>query len=269
MTLALIAGSGLAKGLERLLPDLRCRGPATTPYGEVPIFFDGSYNGRRVIILPRHGEDVNGKPQRSPAELVRTRGYEANIWFLHQAGAREAYGFSAVGSLERDLPIADKGTFVVPDSYGRGFAATQHSFGTAASVVHTGMRRPFDEDARQALIAATERAGLTVARSNADGQARGLYLYNGGDCFETPEEIQALSRLYSGPWPRVVGMTTVPEAQLCKQVGLPFAALCSNVNYAEGLVRDDLISHEMTLDVMKTASAMIARIGAELIRART
>ena len=267
MTIAFIAGSGLAAGLESVLPDMQRRGPVTTPYGEVPVFFDGRHHGTRVIILPRHGEDIGGKPQRSPAELVRTRGYEANAWFLGQNGAREAYGFSAVGSLETDLPLADAGVFVVPNSYGRGFAASQHSFGTAARVVHAGMRQPFDEGLRLALISATERAGLAVARSNPGREARGLYIYNGGDCFETPEEIIAISRLYAGPWPRVVGMTTVPEAQLLAQLGIPFAALCSNVNYAEGLSPATIISHEQTLRVMKAAGEMIARICSELILA--
>jgi purine nucleoside phosphorylase len=84
-----------------------------------------------------------------------------------------------------------------------------------------------------------------------------------------PHEIAALDRLYAcdiAPFPRLVGMTTVPEAQLCAQMDIPFAALCSNVNYAEGLSNETLVSHEQTLDVMGVAAPMIVNIAKRLLQ---
>ena len=50
-------------------------------------------------------------------------------------------------------------------------------------------------------------------------------------------------------------------------MGIPFAALCSNVNYAEGLSAQTLVSHEQTLAVMRKAGEMIVSITENLIRA--
>ncbi len=40
------------------------------------------------------------------------------------------YAFSAVGFLD-EMPLASEGTFVVPNGYLRGLAASQHSFAAA------------------------------------------------------------------------------------------------------------------------------------------
>jgi purine nucleoside phosphorylase len=186
-TIALIAGSGLAKGLEKTLKDFEEVREHTNAFGTVLTTYQGTFKGQKVIILPRHGETKDGNPQRSPAELVRTRGYEANIWHLFEQGVTEAYGFSAVGSLDRQLPLASKGVFVVPVSYGRGFAASQHSFGILAKNVHPNMSDPFNVDLRKALVTATKGAGYENSRyTNTPKSGDGFYIYNGGDGFETP-----------------------------------------------------------------------------------
>ena len=271
-TIALIAGSGLAKGLETVLEDFNSFENLKNKFGTVSKIYWGTFNGNRVFILPRHGETKDGNPQRSPAELVRTRGYEANIWQLCIDEVTEVYGFSAVGSLDRKLPLASKGVFVVPVSYGRGLAASQHSFGIHAKNVHPNMSDPFNEELRKALVRATQGAGYETSRyTNTPASGDGFYIYNGGDGFETPHEIAAIDKLYAQdivPFPRLVGMTTVPEVQLCAQMGIPFAALCSNVNYAEGLSNETLVSHEQTLDVMGVAAPMIVNIAKQLLRNR-
>lgn len=271
-TIALIAGSGLVKGLEDVLEDFNSvENLKTEHFGTVSKLYWGTFNGKNVFILPRHGETADGKPLRSPAELVRTRGYEANIWHLISVeGVNEIYGFSAVGSLDHDLPLASEGVFAVPVSYGRGLAASQHSFGAHAKNVHANMSDPFNVALRKALVKATEGAGYETSRyTNTPESGGGLYIYNGGDAFETPHEIEAIDKFYSdAPFPRLVGMTTVPEAQLCAQMGVPFAALCSNVNYAEGLSNETLVSHEQTLDVMGVVAPMIVKIAKQLLHNR-
>ena len=51
-------------------------------------------------------------------------------------------------------------------------------------------------------------------------------------------------------------MTTVPECILSNQLNIPYAVICSNVNYAEGLSLKK-VDHKGTLDVMKVASEEI------------
>ncbi len=255
-TIAFIAGSGLAQGLEGVLENVQYFKNSNNMFGIVLSYYVGEHKNTRVIILPRHG-DSKETPQRSPAELVKEKGYEANIWQLFTLGVEEAYGLSAVGSLELDLPLASEGSFVLPNTYGRGFAASQHSFGSLAKTIHT----PMGESFSPVLI---DRTASIIQKLGYESH-NGIYIYNGGDTFESPAEIRALDRLYGGEANRIVGMTTVPELLLLKQMDIPFAAICSNVNYAEGLSQKTMVSHEQTLSVMGRAEEHIKKIVKEII----
>lgn len=256
-TIGIIGGSGLAQGLEQLLKGIEKKEHVHNEMGEVLSYYEGIYRGLRVIILPRHG-DAKDQPSRSPAELVRQRGYEANIWQLYNLGVSAVYGLSAVGALDLETPLADTGFFIIPNTYIRGCAASQHSFGIHAKNVHTNMEVPFNSNLRVIARGAIHDAGCH-ARDN------GTYIYNGGDAFETPAEIRMLDRLTKGETTRIVGMTTIPEVILCAQMGIPFAAICSNVNYAEGLSQATMVSHEQTLSVMEKASKYLTTIAGRII----
>ncbi|AJF61034.1 TPA: MTAP family purine nucleoside phosphorylase [Candidatus Woesearchaeota archaeon] len=257
-TVAFIGGSGLAQGLEGLLAEVTQHEHVANEFGTVLSYYTGKHGNTNVVILPRHGESEGGKPTRTPAELVRQRGYEANIWQLYKLGVQAVYGTTAVGALDMQIPLADKGCFVVPYSYVRGVAASQHSFGASALNVHPSMGEPFDPKLIVRVFSAIKAAGYDMMK--------GVYIYNGGDAFETPEEIKVLekeTRCLNAM--RVVGMTTVPEVMLLKQMNIPFAAIASNVNYAEGLSKDMIVSHEQTLKVMKKAGGYLTNIAKEII----
>ncbi len=243
--IAFICGSGLSDALDGLLTDISSSS-LDTPYGPVLPFKIGSYKDISVVVFPRHGEE-NGKPVRSPADLVRKRGYEANIWKLYELGVEHVYGFSAVGALDLNIPLASEHAFVVPSRAMRGFAASQHSFGALAKDVHAGLNFAFDKDLQGRIGSAIQRAGCRALEN-------GLYIYNGGNCFESDDEIavlEVITRL-RGPH-RVVGMTTIPEAILLAQMGIPFGAICSNVNYAAGLVLGAVVDHDETRRIMAIA----------------
>jgi len=173
--------------------------------------------------------------------------------------------------LDTYTPLADQGSFIIPDSYIRGFGASQHSFGNKALNVHTNMSKPFDIDLRRKSIEAIEKAGY-------EARKEGLYIYNTGDAFETPDEILALHNLTKKSClpelfekhirkkrNRLVGMTTVPEAILLKQMNIPFVAIASNVNYAEGLSKKTLVSHEQTMNIMETAGKYLTTVVENII----
>ncbi len=262
-TIAFIAGSGLAQGLEGMLDSVEKQEDILNEFGKVLSYYTGENDDTKVIILPRHG-DSKGTPARSPAELVAQNGYEANIWQLHKLGADAIIGFTAVGSLDTDLPLASEGHFGVPVSYIRGLASSQHSFGKRAKNVHTPMSDPFDVDLNNRVMRAMDTAGVEYDEV--------VYIYNGGDAFETPHEIAVLDRITKGGFgphnqqKRVVGMTTVPEVMLANQLNIPFSAVCSNVNYAEGLSNETPVSHGQTLDVMGKAEPYILNIAEEIVR---
>ncbi|HVV73053.1 MAG TPA: purine-nucleoside phosphorylase [Verrucomicrobiae bacterium] len=95
------------------------------------------------------------------------------------------------------------------------------------------------------------RAGRAVgARLRA-----GVYLAVSGPSYETPAEIAAFARLGAD----AVGMSTVPEAIVARQVGIRVAGLSCLTNLAAGRGRTP-ISHAEVLEVMERASAQAAAV---------
>ena len=263
-TIAIIGGTGLAHGLRRLpLTDLSAHNDVEVVFGErrgkVLEYLIGYCGDLRVVVLPRHGPTLE-RPDRSPAALVQEFGHEAHIWLLHQLRVSEVYAFSTVGAIDLDVPLAGQLAFVVPDSYARGVGASIHSFGSLARTIHPSLAPPFCPRLRAAAITAIETAGgLSLSR--------GLYIYNGPDQFETDAEIRAIKRLYEGEPFRVVGMTAGPELVLCRQMEIPYAVICANSNYAQGVIGGEAVTHDRVLAEMKPASEKMLEIAAALIRA--
>jgi 5'-methylthioadenosine phosphorylase len=262
-TIALIGGTGLVHGTHRIpLADARVHRDVTVTFGadsgRVLEYVEGYHDGLRVILLSRHGPTLE-RPDRSPATLVKEKGYEAHVWLLHQLGVSDVYAFSAVGALDLDVPLASEMCFVVPHEYGRGLGATVHSFGELAKTIHPSMREPFSPTLRLQAKRAIEAAGA-VAISN------GIYIYSGPDQFETDAEVRATRRLYEGEAHRLVGMTAGPELVLCRQMEIPYVVICANSNYAQGLVAGTPVTHESVVDTMKAASDKLLEIASHIIR---
>ena len=260
-TIALIGGTGLVAGLPRIpLADSRVHNDVAVRFGErsgrILHYVEGFHNSLRVILLPRHGPSPD-RPDRSPGMLVTQLGHEAHIWLLHELGVSAVYAFCAVGALDRDVPLASERCFVVPHEYGRGLGATVHSFGALAKTIHPTMREPFCPVLRSQAIAAVEAAGAR-AISNA------LLINSGPDQFETIAEVRATRRLYEGEPHRLVGMTAGPELVLCRQMEIPYAVICANANYAEGLEATP-VTHDLVVDTLKDAAETMLDIASHLI----
>ena len=262
-TIALISGTGMNWEPDRLsLTDAKIHDNISVNFGadsgRVLKYVEGHQGDLRVIVLPRHGPTLE-RPDRSPAMLVTEKGYEAHIWLMHELGVSAVYAFSAVGALDLAIPLASEFCFLVPHEYARGLGATVHSFGVLAKTIHPSMREPFAAELRAHAIAAITAAGGMALSS-------GLYICSGPDQFESTAEVRATMRLYQGEANRVVGMTAGPELVLCRQMGLPYAVICANANYAEGLIADAAVTHELVVGRMQRANDKLADVASELIR---
>ena len=238
--LALIGGTGLdhwgeAQGTHAL----------DTPYGphSGPIArFD--VGGRTLWFLPRHGAD-----HRLAPHLVN---YRANLWALKSLGAERVLAVNAVGGITaRCAP----GSLVVPDgvidyTYGR-----EHTFSDSAEVplVHTEFAHPFEGPLRDAVVAAAGQVGVAFT----DGGCVGVCQ---GPRFETAHEVRRLARDGCD----VVGMTSMPEAVLARELGLDYAAIQPVANWAAG-VDDAPISVEAIDETLRGAVDGIRRIIAALL----
>ena len=84
---------------------------------------------------------------------------------------------------------------------------------------------------------------------------RGVYLAVSGPSYETPAEIRAFGRLGAD----AVGMSTVPEAIVARQVGLKVAAVSCITNLAAGISREKL-SHAEVLETAERVKTLAAKL---------
>lgn len=215
MSVALIGGTGLATldGLELLRTHA-----VDTPYGAPSMAIEeGRYGDTALFFLHRHG-GAAGRP--IPPHLVN---YRANIWALKALGVTQIVASNAVGSIN---PLMRPGRLVIPDqlidySWGR-----EHSFddGSSGELLHIDFTEPFDRELRARVLMAAGEAKVPCHDSATVAVMQGPRL-------ETSAEVRRLG----ADGCDVVGMTTMPEASLARELGLAYASVCMVVNVAAGL----------------------------------
>ena len=114
---AIIGGTGVYD--PSILSDIR-EVKQETPYGAITVT-EGTYNGRTVLFMNRHGAGHSIPPHKI--------NYRANIWGLKELGVDRVLATAAVGSLNRDMA---PGHFVFPDQYLEFTKARECTFSTAA-----------------------------------------------------------------------------------------------------------------------------------------
>jgi 5'-methylthioadenosine phosphorylase len=205
--IGVIGGSGLYE-MEGLA-DVRWR-RVRTPFGDPSDeYCTGTFEGRPLVFLPRHGRGH----RLSPSEL----NFRANIWGLKALGAEWVVSVSAVGSMNEGIHPLD---LVIPAQF---FDATRRrvsSFFGEGIVAHVGMADPVCPALAGALEKAARATGATVHRG-------GTYI-----CIEGPQfSTKAESRIYRGWGVDVIGMTNMPEAKLAREAELCYATLALVTDY--------------------------------------
>ena len=232
--LAIIGGSGLNQ-----FPELEIVGEQQvhTPYGDcsAPLTI-AKLHDQQLLFLPRHG-----RGHKVPPHQIN---YRANIWALKSIGATRVLAINAVGGIASTM---GPGMFVVPDqiidyTYGR---EQSYEFLVDGYINHIDFTHPYSQNMRQQLIASLLAANLPFQKS-------GVYACTQGPRLETAAEILRLQRDGCD----LVGMSSMPEAALARELGLEYAALCLVVNWAAGLSEEELSIEEM----MKILAAGMASI---------
>ncbi len=190
-----------------------------TPYGPTsgPIAI-GEVAGRSVAFLPRHGPHHEFAAHAVP--------YRANVWALHHLGVINVFGPCASGSLQRHIA---PGSFVVPDQLVDRTTGRPDTFFDGPVVHHVQFGDPYDEALRTVALAACREEGVETH----DG---GTVVTIQGPRFSTRAESQWFS---SFGW-EVVNMTQHPEAVLCREAGLRYAAIALITDYDAGLEGSDI-----------------------------
>ncbi|WP_254127123.1 S-methyl-5'-thioadenosine phosphorylase [Aquihabitans sp. G128] len=185
-----------------------------TPHGptSAPVAI-GRVGERRVAFIPRHGAHHELPPHLLP--------YRANVWALHALGVTNVFGPCASGSLQ---PHVAPGSFVVPDQLVDRTSGRADTFFDGPTVHHVAFADPYDHDLRQVALAACRAEGVEVH----DG---GTVVVVQGPRFSTRAE----SRWYGGQGWEVINMTQHPEAVLCREAGLRYAAIALITDFDAGL----------------------------------
>jgi 5'-methylthioinosine phosphorylase len=171
-------------------------------------------HGHEVYFLARHGQDGVIPPHRV--------NYRANIQALADAGAEYVVAMNAVGGISA---AAKPGALVIPEQlidYTSGRCHTYYDT-IDSGVKFVEFTEPYDTKLRKLLIDAAHTIKLPVV-------AEGVYGVTQGPRLETAAEIDRLERDGCS----IVGMTSMPEAALARELGLPYVSCCSVVNYAAG-----------------------------------
>ena len=115
-------------------------------------------------------------------------------------------------------------------------------------MLHVDMTEPYCSTLRQAIIDASEQLGFAVKNG-------ACYVCTEGPRFETPAEIRMFQRLGAD----LVGMTSVPEVVLARELGMCYASIGMVTNEAAGIATHPL-THEEIMESMKELGVKVAQL---------
>ncbi len=167
-----------------------------TPYGSSEL-----HTGPDVALVLRH------QNRRAPHRI----NYRAHIAALAISGVDRIISFASTGSLQERI---EPGSILIPDDY---FSVFPQPTIYNHSIDH--ILPEFSQEIRDRLFKAVP-----------DAAHGGTYIQTSGPRIETAAEIRWMSSVGD-----VVGMTVASEAGISQELKIPFAAICTVDNYANGI----------------------------------
>lgn len=239
---AMVLGSGLG-ALADALED-----PVTIPYHEIPGFgtttvvghdgalIAGILEGVEVAILRGRFHLYEGWPLDTVAAPIRA---------LAALGADTLVVTNAAGGIRKGLRPGD--LMMLDDHINFMFRNPLIGGVVQGEQRFPDMSDPYDRSLQEVTSALALELGISLQT--------GVYAAVLGPSYETPAEIQMLSRLGAD----AVGMSTVPEVVTAKALGLRVVGISCITNLAAGLGQEKL-GHEEVLEVGKQCSDRLIRL---------
>jgi 5'-methylthioadenosine phosphorylase len=216
--------------------------PFGAPSSEITV---GTFAGRSVAFLPRHGKGHTVAPHRI--------NYRANLWALASLGVRALVTSSAVGGLNPQLP---PGTFVLPDQIIDRTNGRPDTYFDGDSVQHVSFADPYCPQLRRGAAASLTVLGETFA-------ARGTTVVIQGPRFSSRAE----AAWFRSAGADIVNMTQYPEAALAAELNMGIVNLSfitdSDAGDETGSGGEDDVSAELVFERMAAAAPrLLAMMGA-------
>jgi len=243
--LALVLGSGLGAFADELQEKV------AVPYDQIPGFARSTVEGHA-------GQLVIGKSGGVPLVAMQGRFHYYEGYSLEQVvfpirtfallGAQTVILTNAAGGINVQF---DKGALMVISDHLNlmGASPLRGSHDERFGARFPDMTEVYARNLQEMVVAEAHGIGLEMRR--------GIYAALSGPSYETPAEIRMLRTLGAD----AVGMSTVPEAIVARQMGMHVLGISCITNLASG-VADQVIDHS---DVMETG-AQVRVAFTELLR---
>ncbi len=193
-----------------------------TKFGDIEINTI-NIDGEQIVFLARHGEG-----HTKPPHLIN---YKANIMGLKEYGVKYIYATAAVGSCNKKFQPGD--IVIIKDFLDFTKSRSTTFFDGEDEIVrHVDMSDPYCSNMRKKFSFYSDKLNLDIK-----GEA--VYICTEGPRFETSSEIKMFK-----DYGDVVGMTSVPEVTLAKELGLCYSSVGIVTNWCTGL-SEDIILHDI------------------------
>ena len=197
-----IYDSGLLKNAEIVRVD--------TKYGEPSdAITRGTYGGRRIGFLPRHGRGHTLAPH-----LIN---YRANILAFSEMGATRIIAASAVGSLRKEI---EPGHLALSDQFIDNTRSRISSFTEPGHVIHISVADPFCPELQECMRHTAKAKSLTL-------HDKCTYVCIEGPRFSTKAESNTYRKMAAD----IIGMTLVPECQLAREARMCYVSIALVTDY--------------------------------------
>ena len=236
----IVLGSGLGPFADKI------KNPVVISYADLPGFPDAGVAGHA-------GELVAGTVDGTPVVAMKGRAhyYESGkadvmkcaVRTLKEIGCETLLLTNASGSTN---PDAGPGSVMLISDH-INFTGVSPLFGEKGNNRFVDLTVAYDADHRNSINQIARDLGIKLHD--------GIYMWFCGPNFETPAEIRAAKTLGA----TAVGMSTVPEVIMARQVGMKVAALSIITNFAAGM-SETLLSHEQTMQNAKMATSSVEKL---------
>ncbi|MEM9479689.1 MAG: S-methyl-5'-thioadenosine phosphorylase [Verrucomicrobiota bacterium] len=220
--------------------------PVTTPFGDPSdALIEGTFAGRRVLFLPRHG--------RGHKILPHEINHRANLYALRAQNVRWVIAVTAVGSLREDYAPRD---VLLPDQFfDRTSRRKHHTFFGNGIAAHIAFADPISAKLRRILA--------DTANETHPGKAHngGTYVNMDGPAFSTRAESETNRKLGFD----VIGMTNLPEAKLAREAEIALATMAMITDYDCWKTDEEHVTAEAVIGHLTANAETAKRILVEAI----
>ncbi len=198
--------------------------PVSTVPGHAGRFVYGSINGLRVLCMQGRFHYYEGYQLQQLTMPIR---------LMQQIGIETVFLTNAAGGINPDFVPGD--FMLLTDHI--NFLGSNPLIGTQPATGQArfpDMTTVYDADLRKQIVEWAQGQSMDLKQ--------GAYLATTGPSFETPAEIRAFATLGAD----AVGMSTVPEAIVARQVGLRVIGISCITNAAAGMSNGPLTHEEVS-----------------------